>query len=372
MATSWSRPTQIKISRKAIHHNITQEIARMNDNQELFAVIKANGYGHGAIQIAKIAQEAGAKGFCVATLDEAIELRHNGFWEPILVMGVVQSTYATTMLDLDISATSTSLTWLKEVEQQLTLSPSQKKLRVHLKIDSGMGRLGFSDDTHFLAAVSLLKESRELELEGIFTHFATADSVDHRYYDKQQAKFDQLINLLDNPPRYIHSANSATALWHQETNSTLIRFGIAMYGLNPAGSEQKPPFKLAPALSLTSDLVHVKKLKKGEAISYGATYVAQEDEWIGTLPIGYADGWRRSLQGFSVLIEGERAELVGRICMDQCMIRLPQEFPVGTTVTLVGQNQDQLITLEEVADYLDTINYEIACGFTERLPRIYH
>lgn len=371
MATSWSRPTQIEISRKAIQHNIRQELARMNDHQELFAVIKANGYGHGAIQIAKAAQDAGAKGFCVATLDEAIELRRNGFWEPVLVMGVVQSSYAKTMLDLDISATATSLTWLKEVALQLTLSPSQKKLNIHLKIDSGMGRLGFIDETNFLAAVSLIKESQKLELEGIFTHFATADSVDHRYYQKQQTKFAHLIALLDEKPRYIHSANSATALWHQETNSTLIRFGIAMYGLNPAGTVQEPPFKLAPALSLTSELVHVKKLKKGEAISYGATYVAQEDEWIGTLPIGYADGWRRSLQGFSVLIEGQWAEIVGRICMDQCMIRLPQELPIGTLVTLVGQDQDQQITLEEVADYLDTINYEVACGFTERLPRIY-
>lgn len=371
MVTSWTRPTRLHISRKAIQHNISHELARLKDNQELFAVIKANGYGHGAVQIAKAAQEAGAKGFCVATLDEAIELRHNGFWEPVLVMGVVHSSHAPAMSELAISATVTSLSWLKEAEQALQLYPYLKTLAIHLKVDTGMGRLGFSEEQDFLTAISFLKQSQSLEFEGVFTHFATADETTHDYYQSQETKFKRFMALLDEKPRYIHTANSATALWHEDTQSTLIRFGIAMYGLNPSGKTQPPPFELKPALSLTTELVHVKRLKKGMSISYGATYTAQEDEWIGTLPIGYADGWRRSLQGFSVLIEGQRAEIVGRICMDQCMIRLPSALPVGTLVTLVGQNQEASISLEEVATYVDTINYEITCGFTERLPREY-
>jgi len=177
--------------------------------------------------------------------------------------------------------------------------------------------------------------------------------------------------VVDELPRYVHVSNSATSLWHQACNGYVIRFGVALYGLNPSGTELSAPYHLQPALSLTAELAFVKKLARGKSISYGATYTATQDEWIGTVPIGYADGYERRLQGFHVLVDGQACEIVGRVCMDQLMVRLPKAYPVGTKVTLVGTDGDQTISLQDVADYCGTIHYEIACGLATRLPRVY-
>ena len=370
MVVGVHRPTQLVIDRAALRHNIHAEVERLDQGCELFMVVKANGYGHGAIQVAQAAKDAGATGFCVAILDEALELRAAGFNEPILVLGVTSPADAPLMAAEDISATVAATDWLVDAQAYLDLTADlTAPLHVHLGIDTGMGRIGFRTAADLKTAVDFLQaHATTLDFEGIFTHFATADSPDDRYFKQQVAKWHALTDALPRP-RYVHVSNSATSLWHADCNDNMIRFGVSGYGLNPSGTAIDAPYPLEPAMSLTSELVFSKRIAAGDAVGYGATYTATQDEWVGTVPIGYADGYERRLQGFHVLIDGQACEIIGRVCMDQLMVRLPHDYSRGTTVTLVGKNHGAEITLQDVADYCQTIHYEIACGFTSRLPR---
>lgn len=366
------RNAQVVINEQAIFDNITKEKARLPKETSLFAVVKANGYGHGAVPVAKVAQKAGANGFCVALLDEALELRRALFTEPILVLGITDPKYSAIAASAHISLTVGSKAWLVQAKTVMAQENQLRPLAVHLGIDSGMGRIGFTDIPEFLKAVHFMKENPDyFEFEGVFTHFATADGADETYFKAQATKFNAYVAALDDPPRYVHVSNSATSLWHEACNGNLIRFGVALYGLNPSGHELALPYTLKPALSVYSELVFCKKIHAGDHVGYGATYTATEDEWVGTVPIGYADGWLRRLQGSKVLVAGQYCEIIGRICMDQFMIRLPKAYDVGTKVTLVGQDQNAQITLQDVADQSQTIHYELACILGERLPRKY-
>ncbi len=366
------RHTQVKVDLQAIKNNIKAEMDRKDPLTELWAVVKANGYGHGIIQVAQAAKQAGATGFCVAILDEALALRAAGITEPILVLGITEPEYAPLIAEKDISVAVGTQDWLDTAATILAANDVTTPLHVHLALDTGMGRIGFQTPTELAAAVTTLnRPNTPFDFEGIFTHFATADQADDTYFTHQLNNWKALTAVVDELPRYVHVSNSATSLWHQACNGNVVRFGVALYGLNPSGQELSAPYELQPALSLTAQLSFVKKLAKGKSISYGATYTAAEDEWIGTVPIGYADGYERRLQGFHVLVDGQACEIVGRVCMDQMMVRLPHEVPVGTQVTLVGTDGDQTITLQDIADYCGTIHYEIACGLAPRLPRVY-
>ncbi|QCZ45392.1 alanine racemase [Levilactobacillus brevis] len=371
MVVGVHRPTQLVIDRQALHDNIQAEVTRLASGCELFMVVKANGYGHGAVQVAQVAKEAGATGFCVAILDEALELRAAGFNEPILVLGVTEPEDAPLMAQQHISATVAATDWLVAADAYLALAQPTAPLQVHLGLDTGMGRIGFKTTTELTTAVSYLATHATLNFEGIFTHFATADSPDETYFKQQVAKWKTLTAALKERPRYVHVSNSATSLWHAACNDNMVRFGVAGYGLNPSGTAIPASYALKPALSLTSQLVHSKQVVAGESVGYGATYTAQQTEWVGTVPIGYADGYERRLQGFHVLVDGQACEIIGRVCMDQLMIRLPHDYARGTRVTLIGRDGDHVITLQEMADYCQTIHYELACGFTSRLPRVY-
>ncbi|WP_206911676.1 alanine racemase [Enterococcus sp. DIV0840] len=371
MAVGWHRPTKLVIDTQAIKENVGNEVKRMPQGTELFAVVKANGYGHGAVQTAKAAIEGGATGFCVAILDEAIELREAGITEPILILSVVDVSYIDLLLKYDLSVTVATQEWLEQAIEQLNHIETQIPLKIHIKVDTGMGRIGFITPEAVKQTVELVQSTQTLDWEGLFTHFSTADEKDISYFEKQTHRFQAVLSVLVELPKYVHVSNSATALWHPDNAGNMIRFGIAMYGLNPSGRALPETYPLKPALSLVSKLIHVKELSAREGIGYGNTYTTTENEWIGTVPIGYADGWLRHLQGFSVLVEGERCEIVGRICMDQCMIRLPKQTTVGTQVTLIGQDHGEEITMQMVADKLETIHYEVACTFSERMPREY-
>ena len=371
MAVGWHRPTKLVIDTQAIKENVWNEVKRMPQGTELFAVVKANGYGHGAVQTAKAAIQGGATGFCVAILDEAIELREAGITEPILILSVVDVSYIELLLKYDLSVTVASQEWLEQAIEQLNGIKTQTSLKIHIKVDTGMGRIGFTTPTAVKQIVELVKTTQMLLWEGLFTHFSTADEKDDSYFKKQTNRFQDVLSVLSGLPKYVHVSNSATALWHPDNVGNMIRFGIAMYGLNPSGTALPEVYPLKPALSLVSNLIQVKELSAGEGIGYGNTYTTAENQWIGTIPIGYADGWLRHLQGFSVLVNGERCEIVGRICMDQCMIRLPKEMAVGTQVTLIGHDHGETITMQMVADKLKTIHYEVACTFSDRMPREY-
>lgn len=371
MAIGWHRPTKLLIDTQAIKENVQNERERLPQGTELFAVVKANGYGHGAVATAHAAKAGGATGFCVALLDEAIELRQAGFTEPILILSVVDTAYIKLLLDYDLSVTVATMEWLEAAVEQVKQEKSEKILHLHIKVDTGMGRIGFTTPQETKEAAELIHKQELLNLEGIFTHFSTADEQESNYFDKQVTRFKEALEQLPMQPKYIHTSNSATALWHSENRGNMIRFGVAMYGLNPSGNTLEVPYSLKPALSLTSSLIQVKEVPAGEGIGYGKTYITNQKEWIGTIPIGYADGWLRHLQGFSVLVNGQFCEIVGRICMDQCMIRLPQKTSVGTKVTLIGENQGERITMQSVAQQLGTIHYEVACTFSQRIPREY-
>jgi len=366
------RHTQVHVDLQAIKHNIKEEMTRKDATTELWAVVKANGYGHGIIQVAQAAKQAGATGFCVAILDEALALRKAGFTEPILVLGIVEPEFAAVIAEHHISVAVGSTAWLDQAAAILTANHVTQRLLVHLALDTGMGRIGFQTPAELAVAVKMLAPTNSpFDFEGIFTHFATADQADEAYFKQQLANWQALMAVVKDRPKYVHVSNSATSLWHQACNDNVIRFGVALYGLNPSGRALKAPYHLEPAMQVTAELAFVKQLAAGKSISYGATYTADQAEWIGTVPIGYADGYERRLQGFHVLVAGHVCEIVGRVCMDQLMIRLPKAYPVGTKVTLVGTDGNQTISLQDLADYCGTIHYEIACGFAPRLPRVY-
>ncbi|MGF2144201.1 alanine racemase [Vagococcus fluvialis] len=366
MIPSNYRGSRIIVNLDAITTNIKTEINRLDETQELFAVVKANGYGHGAVEVAKAAILAGAKGLCVSNLDEALELREAGITEPVIVLSFVSLDYIKEIVEHNITVTAPSFEWLTELSQI-----AENSVKVHLKIDTGMGRIGLYGKEEMIQAKELIDSNDNIMIEGIFTHFSTADTKDTTHFERQQERFVEALSILGENVKYIHTSNSATALWHGAWKSNLIRYGNAMYGMNPSGHELETPFHLKQALTLESEIIRVKKMKSHEKIGYGATYETKEEEWIGTLPIGYADGLIRKFQGYECLVNGQKAEIVGRVCMDQCMIRLPEKVEVGTKVTIFGLNNGVFNSVQSGAEHVGTINYEITCGLTDRLPRFY-
>lgn len=361
------RPTIAHINLAAIKHNIQAELRRTKPGTEMFAVIKANGYGHGLVEMARTTLAAGATGLCVAILDEALALREAGITAPILVLGITPVSWAQLACKQDIALTVGDQQWLTDAAPMLN-----GQLRVHLALDTGMGRIGFQKPTELADGLTVLTQySNKFNFEGVFTHFATADEADHRYFDHQVQRWQAMMAVLPQRPRYVHVSNTATSLWHEACNGNMIRFGVGIYGLNPSGGSLTSPYPLEPALRLTTRLAFVKRLAAGDSVSYGATYTAKQDEWIGTLPIGYADGYPRRMQGFYVLVDGQRCEIVGRVCMDQLMVRLPHEYPVETLVTLIGQDGAETITMQDIASYAGTIHYEIATNLNMRIQRVY-
>jgi len=367
MKTSPHRPTKALINLEAIRYNIQQMGAHIPKGTLKWAVVKANAYGHGAIAVARAIQDD-VDGFCVSNIDEAIELRQAGIAKKILILGVSEVESFSLAKDFDITLTVAGLEWL---ENLLAAESDLSGLTVHLKIDSGMGRIGFRSASEAEQAQAML-ENNGASVEGIFTHFATADEESDTYFKQQLEYFKGILDDLQEVPKFVHASNSATTLWHAETIFNAVRMGDSMYGLNPSGQVLELPYELKPALTLESAIVHVKTVEAGACMGYGATYQADSEQVIATLPIGYADGWTRDMQNFSVLVDGQLCPIVGRVSMDQITIRLPKLYPLGTKVTLIGSNGDKEITATDVAVYRGTINYEVVCLLSDRIPREYY
>lgn len=367
------RPAAVYVDLSAIKQNIEQELNHLEPGQKLFAVIKANAYGHGAFKVAQLAAKNGVSGFCVAILDEALELRRAGITQPILVLGVTPEEYTTLAAKNDISLTVPDFEWLNTADQELNNTGLQ--LKIHLAVDSGMGRIGFSEDEEFLQANDFLLDNPHFEVEGLFTHFASADSSDDTYFKTQVERFEHLKSLLKVKPKWIHVDNTAASIYGKKVHSDLVRFGIGLYGLNPSSNPSTPDLpaqiRLKPALSLESELVQVHTIHKGQGVGYGSTYIADCDQIIGTIPLGYADGFIRKFQGFKIQVGDEYCPIVGRICMDQLMVRLPYEMPTKTKVVLISNDPTAPNNIKAAADYVDSIHYEVACLLDDRLPRIY-
>jgi alanine racemase len=370
--SSFYRDTWVEVDLDAIYNNVKHAKDYISEEVELIAVVKANAYGHGDAPVARTALDAGASRLAVAFLDEALSLREAGITAPILVLGATRPQDVNVAAMHNITLTVFQAEWL---EQAKRVWQSVEPLRLHFKFDTGMGRIGIRTKEELTACVAALDEAPFFLLEGAFTHFATADELDTTYFEKQYRQFLEQLKWLEEQkgrPQLVHCANSAASLRFTDRVFNAIRFGIAMYGLTPSPEiSHLLPFPLQEAFSLHSKIVHVKQVEQGESISYGATYTTDQPEWIATIPIGYADGWIRKLQGFEVLAGGIRVPIVGRICMDQLMIRLPYEMPVGTQVTLIGKQGNECVSANDVAAYLGTINYEVPCMVNFRVPRVF-
>ncbi|WP_296877497.1 alanine racemase [Thomasclavelia sp.] len=351
------RDTYAKINLKYLKDNI--ETVYHKFKRPLMAVIKADAYGHGYHEVAKYIKDIDyIEMFAVATLPEAIELRELGIEKGILVLGAVPTTKEEIDLAIkyDITLTMISLEYM----HHLTSLIDDKPLKVHIKLDTGMHRIGLTSKEELdelLAAI----DRNKFVLDGIFTHYATADGQ-REAFEKQREMFYRLVG--DHQFKYIHCCNSAAMTYHHDTGSNLGRIGIVMYGIDPAGQESD---EYKQVMSLYSKVSLVKQIKKGEQVGYGLIYTANEDEYIATIPIGYADGLIRKNQGRKVYIAGKYYEIVGRVCMDQMMVRVDETIKAGDQVEIFGEH----ISLASMAKELDTIPYEIICLISKRVERVY-
>lgn len=364
------RPTRAIINLEAIKQNVLRLKEHLKTGVQIMAVVKANAYGHGDVEVAATAIEAGASMLAVATPEEALHIRKHFPNIDILILGYAPVSFAPFAAKENITLTVFSSDWVDQVKA-LTLS---NPLKLHIKIDTGMGRIGVTTIEDLMNLYKAISSSDNLLVDGVFTHFATADEEDETYFNHQVSKFEQFISSLPVKPRIVHAANTATMLIKdQQLQYDAVRFGISMYGLAPSAYvKTKLPFPLQTAFSLETELVEVKLIQPGQSIGYGATFTATEPSYIGTIPIGYADGLIRKYSGQHVLVNGTRAPIIGRICMDQCMILLPAAYNIGEKVTLIGKQQNEEITIDEWAEKVETINYEVPCIITSRVPRIYN
>ena len=370
------RPTAVIVSNQAIRHNLSQVTHQLQSDQQIYAVVKANAYGHGAVVIARIVQEEGVDGLAVATVDEAIELRQHDIDLPILVLGLSDPRGIAEVLLYDITIVVSNLDYFNQAYQQLVQTKqthllTEYNLSIHLAIDTGMGRIGLQTEQEIRTFVDGIRDYEWVDWQGVFTHFSTASEGPQAYIETQWQRWQKWLSLIPETVTCRHFANSAMSFHPQWGHaSDIVRLGICLYGLDPSDTY---PTKnhLMPALSLVSEIMYVKQIQAGMSVSYGATYTASEPEWIATIPIGYADGWLRHYQSIPVLIQGQACPIVGVINMDQIMVKLPYYIPTGTTVTLIGQDGSMNNAASKIARHVGTIGYEVLTSLSSRIPRIY-
>ncbi|OCT11115.1 alanine racemase [Paenibacillus pectinilyticus] len=373
------RPTWVEISLDALRSNIEQFQKVLPAGMKQMAVVKADAYGHGAVEVAKEVLSAGVDYLGVAFFDEALELRNAGITAPILVLGYTPPEGINRARELDVTIAVYSRDVLEALcEQGRKLeNAAQKKLKIHIKLDTGMGRLGLHTEADAIPFIEEALTLSNVEVEGLFTHYANADEVDKSYTLEQYGRFERIVSYFTDKGvsfPYIHAGNSAAAIDLPGLTYSMVRLGISMYGLYPSADVDQTKIELKPVLSLKTGIVHLKTLPAGSGVSYGTIYHTKGDEQIGTLPIGYADGYSRMLSGKAeVLVRGKRVPIVGRICMDQCMINVSDVPDVEALdeVVLIGEQDGERISAEDVADQLGTINYEIICMISHRVARVY-
>jgi alanine racemase len=357
----------------AIERNCARMRAELVDGAKLCAVVKADGYGHGAAQSARAALRGGASWLAVASAQEARELREAGLGEaPILVMGAL----TTAELGEALAAGADVVVWSEQYVEDVAAAGGG---RVHVKLDSGMGRLGTRDAAHATRVLERAYATEGVEPVGLMTHFATADEADDDgFFASQLQLFAGWAGARKqrNPELVVHAANSAAVLRERASQFDMVRCGIAIYGMDPFGVDPAG-HALEPALALSSYVAEVKHFRTGESAGYGRRFLAEHDTWLGVLPIGYGDGVRRGLSNNAdVLVDGVRRALVGTVSMDNVTIELGSDASAerlrGAPAVLIGSDGGEWITAEQVARRLGTINYEITCGLTSRVPRVYH
>lgn len=374
MVNEGYRDTVVEVDLDAIAHNVQEFLRWLTPGVRLMAAVKGDAYGHGAIPVAQAALAAGATDLAVAFLDEALELREAGVQAPILILGHTPLRGLQPALELDVALTVSDGETMAAIAD--AARRSGRTARVHIKVDTGMGRLGLWPDE----AVTLIRQwhgQPEILIEGLFTHFATADEADKGYTQDQHHRLNEVVKRLKGEGIQIplvHCANSAAAIDLPELAHALVRVGISMYGYYPSPDVNREAVKLQPALTLKTRITRLARPEAGMGISYGKTQVVDGTQWIATLPIGYADGYSRLLSNKGIaLVRGRRVPVIGRVCMDQTMLDVTEAMPVqvGDEVVLYGRQQQEAVTVDEVAELLGTISYEITCMLDRRIPRIY-
>lgn len=365
-----------KIDLDAIAYNMEQMKQNIRPETKVMAVIKADGYGHGAVQIAEMMERWNyIWGFAVATLDEAVVLRTEGIQKPILVLGCVFPDQYMEMLKHEIRMNI----YTEEMAESISRMAARegKTAYMHIKLDTGMSRLGFGINEQSAETIKRISKMPNVNMEGIFTHFTKADEKDKSFTKKQIQEFVWMTERLKEKNvrfAYEHCSNSAGIIDVPEANFDIVRAGISTYGLYPSEEVDKTNVKLKPALALKSHVAFVKEIERGTPVSYGGTFVAKEKMKIATIPVGYADGYPRSLsnKGY-VLIRGKKAPILGRVCMDQFMVDVTQIEGVsfGDKVTMIGKDGNEILPVEVLSELSGRFNYEFVCDLGKRIPRVY-
>ena len=364
------------VSLDAIAHNFAEMKKNIAKGTKIDAVIKADGYGHGAEAIARLIEDYDyIWGFAVATPEEALQLRTFGVKKPILILGIVFEEYFTQMIAKEIRLTVCTY----EMAQKLSEEAQRqgRDVHIHIGLDTGMSRIGFADRQESVEEIKKISQLPNLKIEGMFTHFARADETDRSPAIDQLNRYLNFAKLLEDAGIQIpmkHCSNSAGIIRVPEANLNAVRAGITIYGIYPSNEVERDIVKLIPAMELKSHISYIKTVEPGAAFSYGGTFTAKKEMKVATIPVGYADGYPRSLSNKGwVLIHGKKAPILGRVCMDQFMVDITKipDAKAGDEVTLIGKDGKEFISIEKFGDLSGRFSYEFACDISKRVPRVY-
>lgn len=370
------RPAWVEVNLSNLDYNIKNIRNKVGENTDIIGVIKADGYGHGSVEVAQVLRENGVKTFAVAALSEVIKLREHGVKEAIIMLGLTPDLYADTIIEYDITpvvCSAANAAAIAEAAQR-----SGKVVEGLVAVDTGMGRIGYlPDDPQSISDIQKMETLEGFKIKGLFSHFATADAADKTYARQQEQRYNAFYEKLvaagvKLPMKTF--ANSAAIMEISSVHFDAVRPGIILYGCYPSAEVDKNQLSLKPVMSVKANIIHLKKVPQGTTISYGRKYAAPRESLIATLALGYADGFPRpySLVG-KVIVNGVFAPIAGNICMDQCMVDVTDvpDVKVGDEVIIMGSDGTNTILADDIGDATGTINYEIVCAFGQRLPKVY-
>lgn len=367
--------TWAEVDLDAIAHNIKEIRKITNPNAGIMAVVKADAYGHGFLEVTRTLLENGADRLAVAVLREGVQLRSRGVKVPILILGASGEETVEDLINHNITPSVFTYEFAKALSYEA--ERQEKVTKIHIKVDTGMSRIGFlAGDNNEEIAEEILRISRlpYIEIEGIFSHFATSDEADGEYTLLQYKRFMDVCNMLEGRGLHIpikHICNSAGIMMYPQMHLDMVRPGVILYGMYPSDEVDKKRLNLIPAMTLKSTITHIKEVEAGRGVSYGREYITDKTTKIATVPIGYADGYLRKLaKEGKMIVNGEKVPIIGRICMDQCMIDVTNVHNIdkGDEVIIFGREG---VTADDLAGWLETINYEVSCVIGRRIPRIY-
>ena len=367
--------TWAEVDLDAIAHNIKEIRKITNPNAKIMAVVKADAYGHGFLEVAKTLLENGADRLAVAVLQEGKQLRSRGVTVPILILGASGEEAVEDLINFDITPSVFTYEFAKALSYDE--ERKEKVTKIHIKIDTGMSRIGFlagENNEEIVDEIIKISKLPYIEIEGIFSHFATSDEYDKSYTLLQYGRFMDVCNRLEEKGLNIpikHICNSAGIMMYPEMHLDMVRPGVILYGMYPSDEVDKSRLDLIPAMTLKSTITHIKEVEPGRGVSYGKEYITDKKTKIATVPIGYADGYLRKLAKHGkMIVDGVKVPIIGRICMDQCMIDVTNVHNIdkGDEVIIFGREG---VTVDDLAEWLETINYEVSCVIGKRIPRIY-